>query len=147
MEVVLLEKVQGLGERGDVVKVAVGYARNYLIPLKKAIVASEKSRGVLDEQERIFKKKREKELKEAGVLAAELESVSCTIPMQSGEDDRLFGSVTAQDISESLEKQGYKVDKRKIVLDEPLKALGVYSVPIKICPEVEALVKVWVVKE
>ena len=91
--------------------------------------------------------RKEQEKRKAEELSKELENVSCTITVQVGEEDKLFGSVTSQHISESLQTQGYEIDKRKIVLDEPIKSLGIYSVPIKLYQEVEAKVKVWVVKE
>ncbi len=147
MKILLREEYKGLGNAGEVVSVKDGYARNYLIP-----------RGIAYPETPAYLKRYENEVKQqtlrlsrdrkkAEDMAKALENVSCTITVNVGEEDRLFGSVTSQNISEVLSGQGYEVDKRKIILEEPIKSLGIYSVPIKLHPEVEATVKVWVVKE
>ncbi len=146
MQVILKENVEKLGSEGDVVAVADGYARNYLIPRKLAIQATEKNRRSLEHEKRVETDLAAKEKKEAEKLAGELSNLSCTIRMQAGENDRLFGSVTSLDIAAALEEQGIEIDRRKIVLDEPLKELGVFTVPAKIHPDVMADIKVWVVK-
>lgn len=147
MEIILLEDMEGLGTRGETVKVSDGYARNYLIPHKIAISAAGSGARVFREQER-QRSVRENRLKRtAEKTAADMAKTSCTIPVQVGEEDRVFGSVTTQDIADALGKAGFQVDKRKILLDEPLKALGVYNVRVKLMTDVEAKVKVWVVKE
>lgn len=147
MEVILLEDLEGLGSRGDTIRVANGYARNYLIPQKKAISAAGSGARVFREEER-QRSVRENRLKRAAEkTASDMAKTSCTIPVQVGEEDRVFGSVTAQDIAEALNKAGFTVDKKKVLLDEPLKALGVYNVRVKLMTDVEAKVKVWVVKE
>ncbi len=146
MQVILKENVEKLGSEGDVVAVATGYARNYLIPRKLAIQATEKNRRSLDHEKRVETDLAAKEKKEAEKLAGELSNLSCTIRMQAGENDRLFGSVTSLDIAAALEEQGIEIDRRKIILDEPLKELGVFTVPAKIHPDVMADIKVWVVK-
>ncbi len=146
MQVILKENVEKLGSEGDVVAVANGYARNYLIPRKLAIQATEKNRRSLDHEKRLETDVAVKEKKEAEKLAGELSNLSCTIRMQAGENDRLFGSVTSLDIAAALEEQGIEIDRRKIILDEPLKELGVFTVPAKIHPDVIADIKVWVVK-
>jgi large subunit ribosomal protein L9 len=147
MEIILLEEVEGLGRRGDKVKVAHGYARNYLLPRKLALAATSGGARIFMESERIKQSKLERMRMAAEKLANKLNKVSVTVTMQAGEDDRLFGSVTASDIAEKLAADGHEVDKRQIILDEPLKALGAYNVRIKLHHEVEAKVRVWVKKE
>jgi len=147
MEIILLEDIAGLGTRGDTVKVANGYARNYLIPYKMAISAAGSGARVFKERERQRAVRENRIKRSSEKTASEMGRVSCTIPVQVGEDDRVFGSVTSQDIASALAKIGFEVDKKKIMLDEPLKALGVYNVRVKLPMDVEAKVKVWVVKE
>lgn len=147
MEILLRQDYQGLGNAGDVVKVKDGYARNFLIPKGLAYLANEanKKRYENDIKQQTWQLNRDK--KNAEELAKKLENVSCTITVQVGEEDKMFGSVTSQNIADVLGSQGYEVDKRKILLEEPIKSLGIYSVPLKLHTEVEATVKVWVVKE
>ena len=147
MEVILLEVIEGLGRRGDKVKVARGYARNYLLPRKLALAATAAGARIFMEGERVKQSKQEKMRIQAEKSAAKLSKASVTVMMQAGEDDRLFGSVTAADIAERLVADGYEIDKRQIGLDEPLKALGAYNVRVKLFQDVEAKVRVWVKKE
>ncbi len=147
MEIILRQDYQGLGKTGDVVKVKDGYARNFLIPKGIAYIASKENKKRLENELKLKSWRVEKEKLAAEELAKKLANVSCTIPVQVGEEDKLFGSVTSQNIAEALAAQGIEVDRRKIQLEEPIKSLGIYSVPIKLHPEVEATVKVWVVKE
>jgi large subunit ribosomal protein L9 len=147
MEVILKQDVPGLGKTGDVVKVADGYARNYLIPRKLAVIATEKAKKALEREIRIQEVKREKEALEARRMAEKLTNISCTVKARAGENDRLFGSVTASDIAEALKEQGVEVDRRNILLEEPIKELGVFSVPVKLHQNVTAEVKVWVIRE
>ncbi|MCD6507079.1 50S ribosomal protein L9 [Candidatus Poribacteria bacterium] len=147
MEVILKQEIPGLGKAGDVVKVADGYARNYLIPRKMAVLATEKAKRALEKEMKMRTSKREKEALEARRLAEKLSNISCTIRARAGENDRLFGSVTAADIAKALEEQEIHVDRRNILLEEPLKELGVFSVPVKLHQDVTAEVKVWVIKE
>jgi large subunit ribosomal protein L9 len=147
MEVILLENVKGIGERGDTDKVAAGYARNYLIPNKYAISSTGAGAKVFAELERQRAHRDSKAKRLAEDAAKKFENISVHIPMEVGEEDRLFGSVTSADIAEALKTQGIEVDKRKIVLEEPLKQLGVYNVPVKLYAEVEGKIKVWVVKK
>ncbi len=147
MEVILLDDVKALGNRGDAVNVADGYARNYLIPQGKAIKASSGNRKRFEEEEKLRAVRENKLRREAERLAGRLAGVSCTIAVPAGEDDRLFGSITAQDISNALREQNFEIDKRKIVLEESLKALGVYTVGIRTFQDVQARIKVWVVRE
>ena len=147
MEIILREDFETLGKAGEVVSVKDGYARNFLIPKGIAYLANEsnKKRYENDVKQQAWRLNRDKKLAEE--LAVKLENVSCTISVQVGEEDKMFGSVTSQNIAESLATQGFEVDKRKILLEDPIKSLGIYSVPIKLHAEVEATVKVWVVKE
>jgi large subunit ribosomal protein L9 len=147
MEIILLEDIEGLGKRGETVKVANGHARNYLLPMKKAVPLKGAGARVFQEEEKRRKATENKMRRAAEKLATDLEKVSCTIAVKAGEDDKLFGAVTAADIAELLDKQGVKIDKRKIALEEPLKALGVYTVTIKLFQDVQADIKVWVVSE
>jgi large subunit ribosomal protein L9 len=147
MKVILKEDVNNIGSAGEVIQVADGYARNYLIPKGFAKFATAENIKLLDHESKMKKDKITKLKKEAELFAKKLEEVSCTIVMKAGEDDKLFGSVTTQDIQEGLKSEGIDIDRKKIVLEEPIKALGVYNVLIKIHPEVDASLKIWVVKE
>lgn len=147
MEIILRQDYEGLGNAGEIVKVKDGYARNFLIPRGVAYIANEanKKRHEADLKQLGIQQARDK--KAAEELSEKLKNVSCTITVQVGEEDKLFGSVTSLNIAESLEAQGFNIDKRKILLEEPIKSLGIYSVPVKLHSEVEGTVKVWVVKE
>ncbi|MDP8230421.1 MAG: 50S ribosomal protein L9 [Candidatus Gorgyraea atricola] len=147
MKVILIEDVQKLGVMGEVIQVKEGYARNFLFPKDLAKPATGSNMKIIDE---IKKKKIQaltKEKKEAEELKEKLSHVSCTVSVEAGDDDRLFGSVTTQDISKAFEEAGLSLDKRKIILEEPIKKLGVYHITVKIHPEVTGAVKVWVVKK
>ncbi len=147
MEVILLEHVPGLGERGDVVSVKDGYARNYLIPRKLAVPNTPSMRRMF-ENERKFDAKREARRKEAAEkMKEELEKLSLTIEAKVGEEGKLFGSVTSKDIEEELKKHKFIVDRKQIELPETIKQIGVYDIKIKLHPEVTATVKLWVVEE
>ncbi|MGQ9611146.1 MAG: 50S ribosomal protein L9 [bacterium] len=146
MQIILKSNVEKLGKEGDVLTVADGYARNYLIPKKLAVQATEKNRQLLEHEKKIEFDRAVKAKKEAETLANELANVSCTISVQAGENDRLFGSVTTNDIAIALEDLGYEIDKRKIILEEPIKELGMFTVPIKLHADITANIKVWVVK-
>ena len=147
MKIVLRQNYDSLGSAGEIVKVKPGFARNFLIPKGIAFFATPQNIKRYESEKEQLTWKKEQDKRKSEDLAKTLESVSCTITVQVGEEDKLFGSVTAQNIAEALESQGYKIDKRKILLDEPIKSLGIYSVPIKVHTDVEAKVKVWVVKE
>lgn len=143
----MTEDVSNMGKAGDVINVRNGFGRNYLIPKNKAVRATSRNIKAFEHQKRLIEAKKNKEIKEAQALAGSLANISCTITRKAGEQDKLFGSVTSMDIQEALKAEGYEIDRRKIILDEPLKYLGVYSIPIKFYPDVETKVKVWVVKE
>jgi len=147
MQVILLEAIQGVGDRGEKVKVAAGYARNYLIPNRLAISAAGAGAKIFTEVERQRSSREAKQRRAAEQTASRFDDVSVHIPMEVGEEDRLFGSVTSADIAAQLKEQGIDVDRRKILLEEPLKQLGVYTVPIKLFHGVEGKIKVWVVKK
>ncbi len=147
MKVILRQDVDKLGSAGDVVTVKDGYARNYLIPKQLAYPATPSNLRRFEEEKKRLLMQSEREKRQAEILAKELEKASCTISVAVGEEDKLFGSVTSQDIAEALQEKGIEIDKRKIQLEEPIKALGIYTVPVKLHPEVTANVKVWVVKK
>src|SRR5205823_6701319 len=130
MEVILKEDVNKLGSRGDVVKVAEGYGRNYLLPRKLAIEATNANKAVIAQMKAASVRRSAKEKSQAEELAKQFDGVSVTFARRSGEHDQLFGSVTSGDIAEALEKKGLNVDRRKIQLHDPLKNLGEFSVPI-----------------
>jgi len=147
MKVLLRQNHEQLGEAGNIVEVKPGFARNYLVPKGIVYMASPENLKRYESDKEQLNWRIIQEKKKAEEFSKVLENVSCTITVQVGEEDKLFGSVTSQNIAEVLETQGHKIDKRKILLDEPIKSLGIYSVPIKLHSEVEAKVKVWVVKE
>ena len=147
MKVILTEDVERLGESGDAVQVADGYARNYLFPRALALEATKSNLAIYEERQQQQKMVQNKAKRSAEAVAAELEKISCTAVVQVGEDDRVFGAATSQTIAELLARQGYDIDRRHILLEEPIKALGVYTVGIKLHADVEAKIKVWVVKE
>lgn len=147
MEVILLDDVESLGKAGDVVRVREGFARNFLVPRKKAMVCTKGSRKMVEEHQRLLSRRKEKEKVAYEKLAEKIAGISCTISVQAGEEDKLFGSVTNADIQKALVAEGVEIDKRKIVLDEPIKKLGIYTVDIELHPDVKTALKVWVVKE
>ncbi len=147
MQVILLENVPALGKTGDLVKVSDGYGRNYLIPKKKAVLATDKSLKVIEHQKRQIQQRVEKTKKDAEKMAQRIETLSCTFARTVGESGKLFGSVTSMDIENYLKENGIEADRKKISLEEPIKNLGMFTVPIKLHPEVTAHLKVWVVQE
>ena len=147
MKVILRKNFDQLGKVGDVLTVKDGYARNYLIPRQIAYQATKGNILALEEEKKQINKKEAKELEAAQKFASDLEKVSITIPVKVGEEDKIFGTVTNQMISDSLKEKGFDVEKRKIEITEPIKSLGIYSVSIKLHPSVSATVKTWVVRE
>ncbi|MGO9210512.1 MAG: 50S ribosomal protein L9 [Terriglobales bacterium] len=147
MEVILKEDVPKLGTRGDVVKVAEGYGRNFLLPRKLAIEATRGNRAVIEQMKQAALRRAATDKAEAEAQAKLLEAVTLSFTRKAGEKDQLFGSVTASDIGAALEAKGYAIDRRKIHLDEPLKHIGEFKVPIRLYKGVEATVKVLVDKE
>ncbi len=144
MDVILLQDVDKLGNRGQIVTVANGYGRNYLLPHKIAVEATTQNRKWAEQQRVRFLKQTAKEKSEAQDLAVLVEAVSLAFKRKSGEHGQLFGSVTAIDLAEGLTAQGFKIDRRKILLDQPIKLIGEYSVPVKLHREVIAHFKVTV---
>jgi len=147
MEVILKEDVPKLGARGDVIKVADGYGRNYLLPRKLAIEATPGNRAVIDQMKQAAVRRVARDKADAEVLAKQLNEVVISFYRRVGEGEHLFGSVTSSDIGEELEARGFNVDRRKIQLDQPLKNLGEFAVPIKLHRDVTATVKVRVERE
>jgi len=147
MEVILREDVDKLGSRGELVKVSSGYARNFLLPKRLAVAATDSNKKIVEQERQAHLRREAKEVSDASDLGKMMANVSVTIAQKAGENDQLFGSVTTKDIAESLEKQGYTIDRRKIVLDEPIKTLGEYKVPIRLHKDVTAEITVHVTKE
>ena len=147
MKVILRQDYNQLGKMGDVVEVKLGFARNFLIPRNIAYEATESSLKKLQEEKKQGDRRMAKEQKTAQAVADQLVKTSVTIKMKVGEDDKLFGSVTSQMIADSLVEKGLTLDKRLIALEEPIKALGIYDVPVKLAAGVSGIVKVWVVRE
>ena len=147
MKVILLENVDRLGKSGELVSVKEGYARNFLIPNKKAKLATPGNMKVLE----VIKKKEAaelaKEVEVARALANRIANLSLTIGVQAGDEEKLFGSVTADSIADSLKDEGITIDKKEIVIEEPIKKLGVYQVTVKVHPEVKASLRLWIVKK
>jgi large subunit ribosomal protein L9 len=147
MEVILKEDVPKLGNRGEVVKVAEGYGRNFLLPKKLAIEATAANKAVIGQMKASAVRRLAKEKSDAELLAKQYEGVSLTFARRAGENDALFGSVTSSDIAHELEGRGFKIDRRRIEVEQPLKALGEFTVPIKLHKDVTVTIKVTVVKE
>lgn len=147
VELILKEDVQKLGKAGDVVKVKDGFARNFLIPNGLAVPKTAGNLKMLQQEKEKRLKELEKTRVEATELAKRIAEKSFTIAAQAHEDEKLYGSVTIVDISRALEDEGFKIDKRYILLDEPIKSTGIYEVPVKLHPEVSAQIKIWVVKK
>lgn len=147
MKVILQENVEGLGYLGDVLTVADGYARNFLLPRKKAVVAEERQVKLLQHLKRQIDQKAKKELEALGDIGKQMSNVSLTFEVQTGKDDKLFGSVTSKDIAEQLAAKGMTVDRRKIQLPQPLKELGTFPVPIKLHRDVVAKIQVTLAKQ
>ena len=147
LELILREDVAHLGQRGDVVQVKSGYARNYLLPQKLAVPLTEGNRKAVEQQKAAALRHEASEKSQVEQLAAMLASLTLTITRKAGETGALFGSVTSLDVGEALQQQGYEIDRRKILLEEPLKQLGEYQVPLRLHREVTASITVQVVAE
>jgi large subunit ribosomal protein L9 len=147
MRVILREEVEKLGTAGEVVSVRDGYGRNYLLPRGLALLATEKDVARFEHDKRVIAARAAKLSKELGAQADKLNQVSVSIPAQTGEGDKLYGSVTSRDIAEALKAQGVTVDVKKLQLPEPIKTLGMTEVPLKLGQNVTATIKVWVVKK
>jgi len=147
MEVILKEDVSKLGSRGDVVRVAEGYGRNYLLPRKLALEATAGNKQVIDQMRAASLRRSAKEKEQAEELSKQFDGLTVSFQRRSGEQEQLFGSVTSGDIAEALEKKGFNLDRRKIQLHEPLKTIGEFMVPIKLHKDVTAHLKVVIEKE
>jgi large subunit ribosomal protein L9 len=147
MEVILREHVDNLGRRGDVVKVAPGYARNYLLPRKLALEVTTGNRKLIERERKVAEARETEEKQTAEALASRLAQAEITISRRVGETEQLYGSVTSADIAEALAAKGLEIEKRKIHLDEPLKAIGEFTVPVRLHRDVTANLKVAVVKQ
>jgi large subunit ribosomal protein L9 len=147
MEVILREHIDNLGRRGDVVKVADGYARNYLLPRKLALLATEGNKKVIERERFKFDAKELEEQKVAEAISQRINNVEVQVARKVGETDVLYGSVTSVDIAEALHAKGLDIDRRKVVLQEPIKKLGEFDIPVKLHREVTAHVKLRVIAE
>lgn len=147
MEVILKEDIPNLGKMGEVVRVRDGYARNYLLPRALVLVANKRNLKGFEHQKRVIATQRERVAKQAQGLSEKLAAVSLMIPVKVGEEGKLFGSVTNMDIEKALKAKGFDIERRKIHLDEPIKNLGDYEVPVRLAAEVTATVKVSVIAE
>ena len=147
MEVILREHVENLGKRGEIVKVADGYARNYLLPRKLALLANDGNRRHVERERKIVEAREAQEKGQAEVMAARLAAIDITIARRVGDTEQLYGSVTAGDIADFLKGKGFEVDRRKLILPEAIKAIGDHDVPLKLHREVTVPLKVHVVKE
>jgi len=147
MEVILREDIDKLGNRGEVVKVAAGYARNFLLPKRLAVAATDSNRKIVEQERQAHLRKEVKLASEAQALAKLIGALSVNIARKAGENDQLFGSVTANDVADALAQQNYTIDRRKIQLDEPIRTLGEHKVPVRLHREVTAEVTVNVTRE
>jgi len=147
MRVILQEKVHNLGSIGDIVRVKDGYARNFLMPRGLAVAADEQNVKRLEHQRRLAAARASRLLTEARALAEKISSIGVTIKMEAGEDMRLFGSVTSRDVADALAAEGVVVDKKAVLIDEPIRTLGVKAVKIRLHPEVDSQVTVYVIKK
>ena len=146
MDLILMQSLENLGEMGETVSVARGYARNYLIPHGLAVEASDGARKVVQQHMKQETKRDLVRKASAETLAAELGELSCTLTVQADDEDKLFGSVGARDIAEAVSTDAVTIEHKQVVLDEPIKQLGVYSIPVKLHSDVEVSAKVWVVR-
>jgi large subunit ribosomal protein L9 len=147
MEVILREDIERLGNRGQVVKVADGYARNFLLPKRLAVAATDANRKIVEQERQAHLRREAKQRTEAEDLGQLLAGVTVTIAQKAGENDQLFGSVTAKNVADALAQQNFTIDRRKVQLDEPIKQLGEFKVPVRLHKDVTAEVTVQVIKE
>ena len=146
MDVILLKDFEGLGSEGDIINVKPGFARNYLVPRGFALRASKRNMAVIEEKKHIREAQENRVEKANKILAEKLTKTTLTIEVQVGEEERMFGSVTSQDIQGSLEDKGISIDRSAIMMEEPIKALGIFNIPVKITAGLEAELKVYVIK-
>jgi large subunit ribosomal protein L9 len=147
MDIILKKDIEKLGKAGELVSVKDGFARNLLLPKKLALPASAANLRIMEQEKKKALHRQEKEKKEAQDLAQKISSTSCTITVQAGQDGKLYGSVTTQDIAQAYQSEGINIDKRKIELPQAIREVGVFKINVKLHPDVLAEAKVWVVKE
>ncbi|MCC6544993.1 MAG: 50S ribosomal protein L9 [Nitrospirae bacterium] len=147
MKVILKEDVKGLGKLGEIVEVSSGYSRNFLIPQKKAVEATPHNIKTVEQKKKELEEKMKQNLHAIEEMSKKMGELSVTIARQVGEGEKMFGSVTTADIAEAITKEGMTIDKHQVVLEKPIKELGLFHVPVKLHPEVSAEVKVWIVKQ
>jgi len=147
MEVILREDIERLGNRGQVVKVADGYARNFLLPKRLAVAATDANRKIVEQERQAHLRREAKQKGEAEDLSKLLSGVTVTIAQKAGENDQLFGSVTSKDVADALAAKNFTIDRRKVLMDEPIKQLGEFKIPVRLHKDVTAEVTVKVVKE
>jgi len=145
MQVILREEVPNLGKAGELVNIKDGYGRNYLIPRGLAVIATPRNVRRIEHDKRVIEQQAAKRRRDAQSFKEKLEALSLTIARNTGEEDKLFGSVTNRDIADALKQEGFDIDRKSILLEQPIKALGVYTVDVKLTAEVTANLKVWVV--
>jgi large subunit ribosomal protein L9 len=147
MKIILLKDVDKVGSMGEEITVKDGFARNYLIPQRLAIKSTKGAVKVLEQKQREKERREKKLIEQAREIAEKIQQASCTISMEAGEEDKLFGAVTSEMIAETLLSEDIELDRKQILLEEPIKALGVYNVDIRLHPEVKTQLRVWVVKK
>jgi large subunit ribosomal protein L9 len=147
MKIILKETVSDLGERGEIKDVSDGYARNFLIPKGLAVRLTKMTQKEIEEEKKKIELLSQREKRKAEEIAKRLDGLSLTIKKRAGQDDRLFGSVSVRDIISGLKEEGIEIEKKNIVLDKPIRAIGIYTIPIKLHKEVEGSLKIWVVKD
>jgi len=148
MKVIFLKDFENKGKRGEIKEVKDGFARNFLIPQQIAIEATPSNIRMIEEMEKVAKRKREKRLKQAKEIKKKLKETSITINIKAGQDDKLFGAITSEMIAEAIKKQtNLEIDRHQIVLEEPIKKLGIYKIPVRLAEGIEGEIKVWVVRE
>lgn len=147
MKIILKEELKNLGKEGDIIEVADGFGRNYLVPKGLAVIANSENIKLVTKEKELKRHRAEKTKREAEELAQKITKTSCSVTRKSGESEKLFGSVTTQDIAEALLNQGINIDKKNILLEEPIKTLGDFTIPIKLHPDVVAQLSLSVIKE
>lgn len=147
MKVILRQNVENLGSMGEIVTVKDGYARNYLIPNSLAYIATAKAEKVLEQEKKLYAKKMAQEKSAAELVAQQLAELQVSIAMKVGEEGKLYGSVTPQMIAQELAVRGYNIDKRNILIEDPIRSLGVFDINVKLYHDVSASLKIWVISE
>ncbi len=147
MEVILREDIERLGTRGQVVKVASGYARNFLLPKRLAVAATDANRKIVEQERQAYLRREAKQKGEAEDLSKLLTGVTVVIAQKAGENDQLFGSVTSKDVADALAQKNFTIDRRKVMMDEPIKQIGEFKIPVRLHRDVTAEVTVQVIKE